>query len=97
MFHDDVAPVCLSLARQKDDAMYIGDAGCRFGDGIVTAAARNPAGKYFIQFTGKPSAIFPVKALENSLTICSIASSDYALPPVCINQATRSVELKAGV
>ncbi len=44
VFHEDVALFARQLARQKEDAMFIGDALLDFGEGKKSCAARNQAG-----------------------------------------------------
>lgn len=96
VFHDDVAQFARQLARQKDDAMYIGDALLDFGDGHKICRSAKPGWYIYHSLPASHQAIFfPVKGLKNSLTICSIKCHQIMpWPPVCINQATRSVELK---
>lgn len=44
VFHEDVALFARQLARQKEDAMFIGDALLDFGEGKKCCAVRNQAG-----------------------------------------------------
>ena len=73
VFHDDVAQFARQLARQKDDAMYIGDALLDFGDGHKICRSAKPGWYIYHSLPASHQAIFfPVKGLKNSLTICSI-------------------------
>ena len=72
VFHEDVALFARQLARQKEDAMFIGDALLDFGEG--KSAARCETGLVYLpQPPGQPSGYFlPNERSENSLTICAI-------------------------
>ena len=96
IFHDDVALFARQLARQKEDAMYIGDALLDFGDGHKVCRSAKPGWYIYHSLPASHQAIFfPVNGLKNNLTICSTRCHPIMRwPPACINQVTRSVELK---
>ena len=95
VFHEDVALFARQLARQKEDAMFIGDALLDFGEG--KSAARCETGLVYLpQPPGQPSGYFlPNERSEKQpYDLRYKVSSDYASPPAFTNLATRSVELK---
>ena len=95
VFHEDVALFARQLARQKEDAMFIGDALLDFGEG--KSAARCETGLVYLpQPPGQPSGYFlPNERPEKQpYDLRYKVSSDYAPPPAFTNLATRSVELK---
>lgn len=57
VFHEDVALFARQLARQKEDAMFIGDALLDFGEG-KSAARRETRLVYLPQPAGQPSGYF---------------------------------------
>lgn len=57
VFHEDVALFARQLARQKEDAMFIGDALLDFGEG-KSPARRETRLVYLPQLAGKPSGYF---------------------------------------
>ena len=71
VFHEDVALFARQLARQKEDAMFIGDALLDFGEG--KSAARCETWYIYHSLPASHQAIFfPMSGLKNSLTICAI-------------------------
>jgi putative colanic acid biosynthesis glycosyltransferase len=62
IFHEDVALFARQLARQKEDAMYIGDALLDFGDGHKVCRSAKPGWYIYHSLPASHQAIFfPVK------------------------------------
>jgi putative colanic acid biosynthesis glycosyltransferase len=81
IFHDDVALFARQLARQKEDAMYIGDALLDFGDGHKVCRSAKPGWYIYHSLPASHQAIFfPVKGLKKQpYDLQYKVSSDYAL------------------
>ena len=81
VFHDDVAQFARQLARQKDDAMYIGDALLDFGDGHKIKRSAKPGWYIYHSLPASHQAIFfPVSGLKKwRYDLEYKVSSDYAL------------------
>ena len=81
VFHDDVALFARQLARQKEEAMYIGDALLDFGDGHKVCRSAKPGWYIYHSLPASHQAIFfPVNGLKKQpYDLQYKVSSDYAL------------------
>jgi putative colanic acid biosynthesis glycosyltransferase len=81
VFHDDVALFVRQLMREKDNAMYIGDALLDFGDGNkVRRAAKHGWYIYHSLPASHQAIFFPVSGLKTyPYDLQYKVSSDYAL------------------
>lgn len=94
-FHDDVALFVRQLARQKGEAMYIGDALLDFGGGHKIRRKAKPGCYIYHSLPASHQAIFfPTSGLKSILMICNITSLQIMRwRPVSIKQAILSGEL----
>lgn len=94
-FHDDAALFVRQLARQKGEAMYIGDALLDFGGGHKIRRKAKPGYYIYHSLPASHQAIFfPTAALKSILMICNIMSLQIMRwRPVSIKQAILSGEL----
>ena len=96
VFHEDVALFARQLARQKEDAMFIGDALLDFGEGKKLRGAK-PGWYIYHSLPASHQAIFfPMSGLKKQPYDLRAIKCHQIMPwrPAFTNLATRSVELK---